>query len=64
MMIIMEGQGVGGHVGDVKSTPHTSHFLVFAHRMTRTCVAQGSSRKFGVRTSHSMCHLHALMLCV
>ena len=30
-----------------------------AHR-----VAQGSSRKFGVRTSHSMSHLHALMLCV
>ena len=25
---------------------------------------RGSSRMFGVRTSHSMCHLHALMLCV
>ena len=25
---------------------------------------RGSSRKFGVRTSHSMSHLHALMLCV
>ena len=25
---------------------------------------RGSSHKFGVRTSHSMSHLHALMLCV
>ena len=42
---------------------HTSH-VTFCRTMTRTCVAQASSRKFGVRTSHSMCHLHALMLCI
>ena len=26
--------------GCVNSTPHTSHFLVYSHLMTRTCVAQ------------------------
>ena len=42
----------------VNITPHTSHFsLIYTH-------TRGSCRKFGVRTSHSMCHLHGLMLCV
>ena len=45
--------------GGVNSTPHTSPFLSLIHTHTR-----GSSRKFGVCTSHSMRHLHALMLCV
>ena len=46
----------------VNRTPHTSHFSqCFTPNDTHT---RGSSRKFGVRTSHSMSHLHALMLCV
>ena len=49
--------------GDVvNNTPHTSHFSwCFTPYDTHM---RGSSRKFGVRTSHSMSHLHALMLCV
>ena len=46
-----------------KCEQHTSH-VTFSRTLTRTCVAQGSSRKFGVRTSHLMRHLHALMMCV
>ena len=34
------------------STPHTSHFIVDPFLMARTCVAQGSSRMFGVRSAH------------
>ena len=52
---------------NVNSTPHTSHFLVDSHLMTRTCVAQGSSSSLACAahiTHHSMRHLHALMLCV
>ena len=49
----------------VNSTPHTSHFLVDSHLMTRTCVAQVSSLACAVHISHHlMRHLHALMLCV
>ena len=48
--------------GRVNSTPHTSHFSQCC--TTDDTHTRGSSRKFGVRTSHSMCHLLALMLCV
>ena len=54
-------QDLGGFVS-VNSRPHMSHF-------SQCCTpndthTRGSSRKFGVRTSHSMSHLHAPMLCV
>ena len=43
---------------------HTSH-VTFSHFFTLIYThMRGSSRKFGVRTSHSMRHLRALMLCV
>ena len=51
--------------GSVNSTPHTSHFLVDIHLMTRTCVAQVVSLACAAHISHDlMRHLHALMLCV
>ena len=40
----------------------TIHF--FLCRTTDDTHTLGLSRKFGVRTSHSMCHPHPLMLCV
>ena len=43
----------------VNRTPHTSHFSQCC--TTNDTHTRGSSRKFGVRTSHSMCHPHALM---
>ena len=46
-------------VNFVNSTPHTSHFLVFLRTIYTHML--GSSHQFGVRTSHSMCHPHALM---
>ena len=46
----------------VNSTPHTSHFSQCC--TTNDTHMRGSSRMFGVRASHSMRHLHALMLCV
>ena len=51
----------------VNSTPHSSHFLVNSHPMTRTCVAQGSSSCLACVahiSHHLMRHLHSLMLCV
>ena len=44
----------------------TAHLTrhIFSCCTTDDTHKRGSSRKFGVRTSHSMCHLHALMLCV
>ena len=49
----------------VHSTPHTSHFLVDSHLMTRACMAQGSSLECAAHISrHHMRHLHAFMLCV
>ena len=53
--------------GGVNSTPHTSHFLLDSHLMSRTCVAQGSSSSLTCAahiSRHRMRHLHALMLCV
>ena len=38
---------------DVNSTPHTSHFLVNPHLMTRTCVAQVVSLACAVHISQS-----------
>ena len=43
---------------------HTSHVIFSQFCTTNVTHMRGSSRKYGVRTSHFMCHLHALMLCV
>ena len=43
---------------------HTSHVTFSRWYTFNDTHMRGSSRKFGVRTSHLMRHLHALMLCV
>ena len=49
---------------DADCEQHTSHVTFSECCTTNDTHTRGSSRQFGVRISHSMRHLHALMLCV